>query len=339
MIILLHGDEEFGKSQHIAGLKAALGELAEMNTTVLEGRTLTREILQHHVDVPPFLGDFRLVIVRDLLTHLEKSKGPEGKPSQAARAFLSWLAEFLPTLPETTTLVLWESKKINARNPVLKAVQKIEGRGQVHLFQTPQLRKGELARWVTQHARAKGIRLGRGVAESLATFIGPNLRLIDSELEKLALYAGDRPITQADVQLLCPYAKEASIFDMVDALGSRRTAVAFRLLAQMRRQGAHPLYLLTMIVRQYRILLQVKDYMGQGMRRDEIASALKLHPYPTEKAMRQARGYTMEQLQRIYDRLLETDVAIKTGRMEANLALDMLVVDLARVGMVHMDAL
>ncbi len=331
MIYLFHGDEEFGRSERIAALKARLGELAEMNTVVLAGRGLTQNDLLHHCDVPPFLGDFRLVIVEDLLTRLEKSKGPDGKQSRAAKDFLNWLAGYLPDIPETTLLVLNESKKLSARNPVLKAVSRLGDGGEVQLFTTPQLRKGELAAWVARHARSKNIRLERGVAEDLATFIGPNLRLIDSELEKLALYAGDRPITKTDLTVMCPYAREASIFEMVDALGNRRTAAAFRLLAQMRNQGAHPLYLLTMIVRQYRILLQVKDYMSQGLRKDEIASALRLHPYPTQKAMAQSRNYTPRQLESIYDRLLETDVAIKTGQLEANLALDMLVVELARV--------
>ena len=330
MIYLFHGDDEFGKSERIAALKARLGDLAEMNTVVLNGRSLDRETLRYHCDVLPFLGEFRLVIVEDLLTRLEK-RGGEGASKEAARDYLNWLAEYLPQAPETTVLVFNESKTLGKRNPVLKAVQKLGDRGQEQLFETPQLRKGALTRWVSDHARKKGIRLGNGVADALANFIGPNLRIIDSELEKLALYAGDRPITLADVRLLCPYAKEASIFDMVDALGNRRTSAAFRLLAQMRNQGAHPLYLLSMIVRQYRILLQVRDYMNQGMGLNDIVSALKLHPYPAEKAMRQARGYTIAQLQRIYDRLLETDAAIKTGRLEANLALDMLVVELARV--------
>jgi len=328
MIYLFHGDEEFGRDEYIHKLKARLGDLAEMNTTELDGRKVTPDEIRHHCDVPPFLGDFRLIIIHNLLTRLEKSKGPEGKQSQDAREFISWLADYIPHIPESTVLVLNETKKISARNPVLKAAKQY---GEVKLFETPQLKKGQLAEWVKKRADAMGLQLGRGVAEDLAAFIGPNLRLINSELEKLALYAGDRVITKADVAIMCPYARESSIFDMVDALGNRRTATAFQLLAQMRKQGAHPLYLLKMIVRQYRLMLQVKDYMSRGMRKDEIASALHLHPYPTQKAMAQSRSYTFRQLENIYDRLLETDVAIKTGKLEANLALDMLVVELARI--------
>jgi len=331
MIYFFHGDDEFGKSEAIAALRARLGDLAEMNTVSLEGRNLSQDVLRHHCDTPPFLGDFRLVVVNNLLVRLNKSKAADGKQTKSAKAYRAWLADYLPTIPETTVLVLNENKKIAVNNVVLKAVSKLGAEGQVTLFETPQVKRGALARWVTQRANDLGIKLHSGVAQDLAAFIGPNLRIIDSELQKLGAYADDRPVSREDVTLLCPYAKEASIFDMVDALGNRRSAVAFQLMTQMRNQGAHPLYLLTMIVRQYRILMQVKDYMRRDMRLQEIASALHLHPYPTEKAMRQARQYTPQQLERIYDRLLETDVAIKTGKLEMNLALDMLVVELARV--------
>ena len=198
------------------------------------------------------------------------------------------------------------------------------------MFEAPSSKGGELARWIEDRARSKQARLGSGVAEELASCIGPDLRLIDQELDKLAAYALARPIARDDVRLLTPYAQEASIFDMVDALGHRRTPEAFRLLTRLRNEGAHPLYLLTMIVRQYRILLQVQELAQGGAAKDEVAKLLGMHPYPTGKAIDQARRYTPHQLLNIYDRLLDTDVAIKTGQMDANLALDLIVVELAR---------
>ncbi|RME80397.1 MAG: DNA polymerase III subunit delta [Caldilineae bacterium] len=326
MIYLFHGDEAFEKSERIAALKRSLGDLVDINTIELDGRQVDQAELQHHCDVLPFLGEKRLVVVNGLLARFQGGENKDG-----ASAFETWLADYLPTLPDTTMLVLNEPKKLPGNHPIVRTVRSLGDKGEVVLFEAPSLKKGELARWVEQRARKKGARLERGVAANLASFIGPDLRLIDSELEKLAVYAGDRPITMQDVKMLVPYAKEASIFDMVDALGHRRTAQAFRLLAQLRNQGAHPMYLLTMIVRQFRIIMQVKDLSATGgMSVDDLAGALKLHPFPTRKALEQSRHYSAEQLARIYDRLLETDLAIKTGRLEANLALDLLVVELAR---------
>jgi len=330
MIFLLHGDEEFGKAERINALKAGLGDLVDINTTELDGRSVTQQELQHNCDVPPFLGEYRLVIVSNLLNRLVGSKTKGGKTTGASADFTAWLAEYLPTAPVTTKLVFSEDKKLPKSNRVLKVVDKLGVSSEIVAFSTPSIRGNELERWVAQRAQQMGVQLGRGVATDLARFIGPNLRLIDSEMGKLAVYAGDRPVTQDDVRLLVPYAQDANIFDMVDALGHRRTAQAFRLLSQLRNEGAHPLYLLTMIVRQYRILVQVKELMESGLDRDNIARKIKLHTYPTQKAMAQARQYSSHQLRIIYDRLLDTDVAIKTGKMEANLALDVLVVELAR---------
>jgi DNA polymerase-3 subunit delta len=330
MILVWHGDEEFAKSERIAALRADLGEFADINTTELDGRSVTRQELQHHCDVLPFLGDYRLVIVSNLLTRLAGGKSKGGKRTGASRDYTAWLVDYLPTVPDSTQLVFSENKKLPKSHPVLKTVAKLGERGEITAFSAPSLRGRELAGWVEKRARKRGVKLAGGVADDLASFIGPDLRLIDSELEKLGVYAGDRAVRPADVRLLVPYAQDASIFDMVDALGHRRTAQAFRLLAQLRNEGAHPLYLLTMIVRQYRILLQVKELMQQGLNRDAIAKKIRLHPFPTKKAMAQARQYSPQQLDSIYDRLLDTDVAIKTGKMEANLALDILVVELAR---------
>jgi DNA polymerase-3 subunit delta len=86
--------------------------------------------------------------------------------------------------------------------------------------------------------------------------------------------------------------------------------------------------LLGMIVRQFRIMIQVKELNGQGLNQQEIAAKLKLHRFVVKKAVRQAMNFSMEQLEAIYRKLLETDIAIKTGQMDEVLALDMLVVGL-----------
>lgn len=332
MIHIFHGEEEFGKSEAIAALRQGISDdpsLLDLNLTLLDGRSLTSAEIIHHCDVPPFLGEYRLVLISDLLARLAGGKGKQGEA--AGDEMLAWLLAYLPTAPATTHLVLNEAKTLPARHPILALAAAHKQQIEARAFAAPGLKGGELARWVENRARRKGARLEAGVANELAAFIGPDLRLIDSELEKLSLHAGKGAISHADVRLLVPYAQQANIFDMVDALGHRQTQQAFRLLSQLHNEGAHPLYLLTMIVRQYRILLQVKELAGQGLGQDAIAQQIGLHPFPTGKAMAQAQRYTPQQLANIYDRLLETDVAIKTGKMEGLLALNLLVVELARL--------
>jgi DNA polymerase-3 subunit delta len=124
-----------------------------------------------------------------------------------------------------------------------------------------------------------------------------------------------------------PYAQEAVVFDLVDALGQGDGATAARVLHRL-LDTEHPLAILGMIVRQFRLLVQVKDLEQRGATLQEVSKELQLHPFPARKLHVQAIRFTTAQLDAVYHHLLDTDLAIKTGRLEQVLALDLLVAEL-----------
>lgn len=338
MITLLHGSEELLRAEHVRAARDLLGpaELGELSTTWLDGRKTSVAEVCYHCDVMPFLTPQRLVIVEGLLAQLgrrqQRASQQEEGSSPATAEDLATVLAYLPGMPDTTHLILAEHEQVSARSKVYKLLQELaqEGRAQVVVCEAPV--QDELPVWVQQRAREKGASIEPAAAQDLATFIGRNLRLIDVELDKLATYrAGtEGGITSQDVRLLVPYAQEANIFDMVDAIGRRDSATALRLLRELQRDGAAPLYLLSMIVRQFRILIQVSDQMRETRDKYAIGRAIGLHHYPTQKAMQQSRNWRMHDLLAVYDRLLETDLAIKTGKLADDLALDLLVVELSQ---------
>jgi len=320
MFYLFHGEDEFSRSETVADFKKKMGDpgLVELNTIVFDGRKVTLGELQHACDSVPFMAERRLVIVEGLLTRLE----PKGQ-----KEYLERLTQYLKHLPETTRLVFVENKSIGKSNPVHRLALADE-RGHVKEFKPPQRR--ELNHWIEERARKKGGQIIAAAVETLAAFVGNDLRLLDQEIEKLVVYVdGARPISEDDVRLLVSYVQEANVFEMVDALGQRDAQRAAKLLHQLLDAGEHPLGLLGMIVRQFRILIQVKELSERGLSQQKMAARLKLHPFVVKKTSRQAMNFSTEQLETIYRRLLETDVAIKTGQMDAVLALDMLVVGLS----------
>jgi len=319
MFYLFHGEDEFSRSETLADFKKKMGDpgLAELNTTVFDGSKVTLSELQHVCDSIPFMAERRLVIVEGLLTRLE----PKGQ-----KEYLEKLTQYLKRLPESTRLVFVEDRSIGKSNPVHKLALADE-RGHVKEFKPPQ-RRG-LNRWIEERVKKKGGQINTAAVETLAAFVGNDLRLLDQEIEKLVAYVDwARPISEDDVRLLVSYVQEANVFEMVDALGQRDGQRAAKLLHQLLDEGEHPLALLGMIVRQFRIMIQVKELSGQGLSQQDMATRLKLHPFVVKKTTRQAMNFSMEQLEAIYRKLLETDVAIKTGKMDEVLALDMLVVGL-----------
>jgi DNA polymerase-3 subunit delta len=338
MFYVLHGENEFGRADELARLREKLASgdptMAELNITVLEGGKLTFGELRHACDTIPFMADRRMVIVHGLLGILSsRRKGKEAAASQREtpawkREYLKELADYLPHLPPTTRLVFVEPKKLESSHPILKVARE-ESCGHIKLYDLP--KESKLPGWIQGQVRAKGGTLSSEATSMLAALVGNDLRLLDQELEKLLLYAGQRQITTNDVRALVSRARQESIFDLVDCVGQRQTDRALQLLHLMLEDGAVPLYLLAMLARQIRILIQVKELGAQGLTQPEMARRLKLHPFVVEKGVVQARNFIMAQLEAAHQHVLETDWAIKTGEVEDLVALDMLVVALNRV--------
>ena len=327
---LLHGDG-FLVSQALKRLQDQVGppEVLEANSHRLQGAQINLPQLRAVTDAVPFLAEYRLVLVEGLFALYNPPEGRRrtsrqpGRGSSPSPQLATW--ERLPRyieeeMPPTTWLVFLETR-ISSGNPLLKALrQSVEVQG----LPTP---TGEgLARWIRNRAAEKGGKITPGAIRLLSQFVGGNLWTMESELEKLALYAMDRTIEDADVRLLVSQSKEASIFMAVDALLEGRSAAALGLIHRLRGDGAELPYIVAMIARQLRLVTLAKDLMDGGHRETEIVERLGLSPeFAARRTNEQARKQSWVGLKRLYIQLLEADLAVKQGRMGQDLALELLV--------------
>ena len=333
MFYILHGDNEFEISERVTDFKQKIGDesLRDLNINVLDGRRTTLSEVQHAADAIPFLADKRLVIVDGLLTRLASRKakdGDEATSTGASKDFLNGLIDYVPRLPETTRLVFVEFQPLNAKHQLIKLAEQQKGKT---VIECRQPLVGELPHWIIDRAKKRGGSIEPGAAQRLATLIGSDLRRLDAEINKLITYVNtSRTITAKDVELLVSDASTSSVFDLVDALGKRDGKRAAHELHHLLDQGENPLGLLAMIVRQYRLLILVKELQARSMSPDAMAKELGQHPFVIKKLNEQARNYRdSTQLETIYRRLLDIETEIKTGQTSDVLALDLLVAGIA----------
>ena len=322
---IFHGRDEFSIAETLDDFKRRLGspDMMDLNTTVLDGKNLTLGELRHACDAIPFLSQRRLVIVTNLLKRLTARE--QRDLAQSLAEFLEALVDYLPHLPETTRLVFVEAQALPAKHPVTQLARQDE-RGYLRRFDPPQ--KDDLRRWVQERTRKHGGKIERKAADQLAMVVGDNLRLLDQEILKLVTYTNaERDITGEDIDRMVPYVQDAVVFDLVDAFGQGDGRAAASVLHRL-LDTEHPLAILGMIVRQFRLLIQVKELEQSGSSLQDVIKALKLHPFPARKLHVQAIRFTSVQLEAIYHHLLDTDVAIKTGKLAPELALDLLVAEL-----------
>ncbi len=328
MFYILYGQDDFSLNQAVEKIKADLGdrEMIATNTTSLEGQRLTLSELRNKCDAVPFLSSHRLVIVDGLLGRFEANQSrPRASKRKSGNGLGEWenLASYVGQMPETTVLMLVDGE-MKGQNPLLK---KLSPLAEVRTF--PLLRGRDLKAWIQQRVREEGGSVTSQAVNLLAELIGGDLWAMNGEIQKLLLYSQERPIGEDDVRQLVSHVQEANIFALVDSVAEGRTELAQRILHRLYDDGVAATYILVMITRQFRLIAQAKD-LERGLSRLQIQDRLGLKSsYSLDKTLGQAKLYDFEGVKRAYDKLLETDLAIKTGQYSDRLALELLVTELA----------
>ena len=153
-----------------------------------------------------------------------------------------------------------------------------------------------------------------------------------NDLQKLATYATGRTITTTDVALLVPgHGQDANIFRVIDATVEKRPQTALSELNTLIADGAtHPLVVLTMLSRHYRLLLLILALRGRRTPPDEIQRQVGVKSdWAFRKNSGQAGRFQPVELERQFTAIAATELNIKTGEIEANLGVTLLVAELS----------
>ena len=334
MLYVLLGQDDFSLRQSLEQIKKGIGdqELLATNTTTLDGQQLALDQLSNVCETLPFLAEKRLVIVTGLLERFEpqvKSGRKKKKTTRANnqqnehKAFSGYLGKIL----ESTILILIDGR-VGNNNPLLK---ELPNKAVVKSF--PLLRGDKLPPWIQRQVREGGGSISPQAAELLAKLVGGNLWTMSNEISKLILFTSGRRIEEEDVRSVVSSAQEANVFAMVDAILELKAGAAEEILQQLLQRGAAPAYLLVMLSRQVRMMVQVKELRKQRKSDMEIQNRLGLtSDYALRKTLERAGTYSVGRLRDVYHKLLEADLAIKTGKYNGELALDILIAEICQRG-------
>jgi DNA polymerase-3 subunit delta len=335
MLYILYGPDQFRAREDLARIRGELdkdGNLAH-NTVRFEGpdvKTLKPAELRSACHTASFFAEDRLVIVEGLLGRLGGSRRRgrgRGRATSSAEGPSSEAEEFidvLSNLPETTTVVLLDENLSDGLKSELEAI------GTVKNFAT--LRAEGLRTWAAQRIRERGASFGAGALDRLIALVdGAHLGELASEIDKLVTYANGRPVTVQDVDDMVAGAVSFMTWDLTDAVIEGRTDRALSVLRRMNAKDQPPQLLTYMLVRQYRQLMLAQAHLYDGLSAAQIGAEMGLQGFPLRKIVEQASRYQADRLETAYRRLLENDVAVKTGLLDADAAIEMLIVSLTEL--------
>lgn len=304
-VYLLEGVEEHLKEDALQALRRALlpEDMAELNETVLENPPTAALIAA--AETLPFLAEKRLVVVRE---HAGLLRGEADEK----------LTNYLPRLPDTTVLVFYHRGKCDARKKLYKAVKAC---GEVVSFDP--LRDAELNAWVCARAQAQGKQCSPAVASLLVFTAGSDTALLCAEIDKLVGHAGDRAaLAEEDVRAVATRSLEYNVFSMVDAVVAGDEKKAFALLRDMLLAGQERLGILAMLLRQYRMLQHIKIMQYEKRTLQQMQEALGVKGFVMDRYLRQAKMISGGQVKRGVQICLETEYAVKSGKLNQDGALE-----------------
>jgi DNA polymerase III subunit delta len=334
LLYIFWGEDNYSRDEALQEIKNKLGDMSLLatNTSVFEGHKINVNELKMCTEALPFLAEKRLVIIKGLLEYYEtrSSSKQTGKSSVSASKNdeAQALIDCLNKVPQTTIVILTDyienKKSALTNNRVYKGiVEKAETR------QFPLLKGPKLFQWVQDRVNEKGGSISRQATDILIQFVGSDLFTLNNEIDKLVAFSSGRQIEEKDIRMVVSAAKEADVFNLVDAIVDQKLELAENILQTLLKNGIAPPQILSLIARQIQLMVQIKDLKSQKKTTAEMQTKTGInYGFIWEKTSARADKYTLDDLKVIYKKLLETDLAIKTGKIEGELALDILVADL-----------
>ncbi|MFH1089833.1 MAG: DNA polymerase III subunit delta [Candidatus Uhrbacteria bacterium] len=318
MIILVYGDDSFRVQEKVESLRTAFKTKFDptgMNLSVFPdvktGKMDPNEVIRSAMSFP-FLAEKRMVIARDLAASNKKD--------------LAW-AEGLDKVPASTIFILWETlePKELERKPLFKKLQTV---AEAHFYPFPRIEGAALAKWISGRVVERGGTIAPDALRALIERAENDLWQIDGEIQKLVAFADGEQITKDMVSKLVCASFDSNVFNLMDAVSSRRTAEVIKLLDEERISGAADGYIFSMLLRQIRILLGVRTVLAENPRatKESLAENLGLHPFVASKALEQARRFSEAELQKIHSFFYDLDLGMKSGKYSDKLAVDLAVV-------------
>jgi DNA polymerase-3 subunit delta len=302
---LLYGEETFLKNSYKNRLKEAIIGDDTMNFSAFEGKGLDTDELIRLADTMPFFAEKRLILIED---------------SGFFKSANETLLKYLPQMPDTTCLLFVESE-VDKRSKLFKQVKERGYAAELSRQDTTQL-----ARWAAGLLAKEGKKITGQTMEFFLGMTGDDMENIRMELEKLISYTGDRDVvTDADVRAISTEHVTSKIFEMIAAIANRQTRKAMELYEDLLTLKEPPMRILFLISRQFNQILQVKELQAKGMDRNTIASKLKLQPFVVGRILPQARQFTREQLLSYVELCVDAEEAVKTGRLQDRLAVELLI--------------
>ena len=308
MIIFLYGPDSFRSKQKLNEIIMQYKEVRKsgLNLVYLDAKEAKVSDLLDNFKIASMFAEKKLVILKNVFLNKKFQE--------------DLLEEIKNLIASDNIIVIYENEAVDKRGKLFKLLDK---EIKCQEFELPDFKTVKI--WLKKELEKNNAKMEADAEDLLLNYIGNDLWSLSNEVLKLSNYSSaeadkdGKVINIEDVEILVKPKIDSDIFKTIEAMASRNKKLALDLLHNHIENGDHSLYLLSMITYQFRNLLILKESGGKRT---------GLHPFVVQKTMPLCAKFSFEELKKIYWRIFEIDSDIKTGKIDAELAIDMLVAEI-----------
>ena len=333
-VYLFYGEENYLIDYTLKMAKDILIDEAfePLNYIVLDGKEMDFDKILNACETLPFMSSKKIVIVKDLPLFKSKKENDGESNKLDTSKFNNELIEYIEGLEDYLCLIFVEKLgSIRKTNPLYKKINKV---GDVVEFN--KLKGKDLNDWIEKSFK----KYNRKISKSNINYFIQQSSYFDSKQDK-TLYdleneiikfsnylSNGKEVTKETIDLLITKPLEMNVFNLLNSISQKNGENALRLFDEMYMANEPVLFILHMIVRQLRNMLNIKVLKMKGYTEGEVFEKMSLSKYEFKKVSNQSNNFTIPQLEKAMLHCLETDKSIKSSSVDDRLALEILITNL-----------
>lgn len=300
MIIFIHGADGYSSFQYLKRIKEKFikeVDQSQLNIKILQGNKTTPEYLEQEYFASPFIATKRLIIAKNILTDSK--------------------LDFFDTIKkindkdknDSNILIIFENEITKKNTKVFKLLKTVSNFNEFNLANYQ-----GIANFIQTEVKNKGGVISLENCNYLTSILPNDLWLISNEIDKLLGFCSYKEITREHINEIVTQKFDDDIFKLIDSIAIKNKPEAIRLIDDQFACGVNEMYILSMLIRQFKLMLQIKsmDITVQN-NPDQIANILGVHPYVAKKTSSQARNFEMNYLKSIFKYLQSLDKSFKNS--------------------------
>jgi DNA polymerase-3 subunit delta len=319
MIIFLYGPDTFRSRRLLQEMKQKFIKDIDSEShsaALIDGQTATLKEIGEQINTGSLFVKKRLVVIENIF---------KSKKEKIFAELAGYLKRFTG---QDDNIIIFRDEELNSKDKPLRGeAKKLFDflSQQPYVQESKTLSNAQLLSFIKKEATRYQKTIDAPTASRLINLTGGDMWLIAGEIKKLADRSTEPMITTAMVEEMVTGSFSEDIFAFTDALSTKNKNLALRLLEEQYAAGLSDEYLLTMLVRQFKILTQVKEALEDNISPNDLAVKLKLHPFVAKKSVLQCRNFSLAFLKDYLNRLIALDFNNKTGRGDVKTELTLLI--------------